>query len=598
VKPSPSQDSAPLFGAAATRGPGGFVASAVVAMAMLALAQMPAVRLSDLALVDAEFAFLARHAPLPADDGIVVVGLDEAALAATPAPIALAHRTLAKTLAALAEARPRAVGLDIILPDRSYDAIAPGGDQALVAGLVAMRRAAPLVIGRSTRTDATLRPVHPPFLAAAGASGMALLPTDDDGRVRGYDDRFGAAGEPVPTFVGELARALGATPRRGMLQYALGDGFDYVPIDRVTTLADAGDGDALARLFGGRIVLVGAVLPHDDRMRQPVPLARWDRALDAPGVLVHAQALRTLLADAIVLPLPPLFQFALVLACALLWCLDGVRRRAIALGALALIVLIASVVALRRGVLLPAGDMLRTALAAFVARGALDLAGARRDRARLRTLFGGYVSPGVLREIVAGRLDTAGGQRRELAFLFADVRDFTALSERTPPEDVLVLLNRYFDAMTPVIHAQGGTIDNFRGDGLMAVFGAPNALPRPATSAVAAARAMFVALDHLNGALEGEDRAPLAIAVTLALGEAVVGNVGSKERYNYTALGDAANVAARLQDVVKSSGFPLVATAALVDAADGAAARGWTPLGTVELRGHAGVAACGARPPP
>ena len=593
MRPLPLPDSTPSVSAAATRWPGAALAVLAIAAAAVATSHLAIVRVADLALVDGQFAFLARRAPLAANDGIVVVGLDEPTLAASPAPIALAHRTLARTLAALADARPRAVGVDLILPDRSYDTLAPGGDAALVAGLLALRRAAPVVIGLSTRADDTPHPVHPPFLAAAGASGLALLPLDDDGRVRRYDDRFGENRESVPTFVGELARALGATPRRGLLQYALGDGFDYVPVARVIELADAGRAADLAALFRDRIVLIGAVLPHDDRLRQPVALARWERTRDAPGVLVHAQALRTTLAGAAVAPLPWPAGFALVLAGAALWCVDGMRRRTVALAAFVVATIVASLIALRHGVEIPLGDALRAAVAAFALRGALDLWRARRDRARLQSLFGGYVSPGVLREIIAGRLVARDAERRTLAFLFADVRDFTALSERTPPEDVLRLLNRYFDAMAPAIHREGGTIDNFRGDGLMAVFGAPNTLARPANAAIAAARAMFAALAALNRALQSEGRAPLAIGVTLAQGDAVVGNVGARDRYNYTALGDAANVAARLQELTKTSGYPLVATAALVAAADGAAAQGWASLGTIALRGHDGVDACG-----
>ncbi|MEP6677778.1 MAG: CHASE2 domain-containing protein, partial [Betaproteobacteria bacterium] len=110
--------------AAATRWPGATLAVLAIALAALALARVPVVRLVDLALVDGQFAWLARHAPLPAHDGIVIVGLDEATLAADPAPIALMHRTLARAFVALASAHPRAVGVDIILPDRSYDTLA------------------------------------------------------------------------------------------------------------------------------------------------------------------------------------------------------------------------------------------------------------------------------------------------------------------------------------------------------------------------------------------------------------------------------------------------------------------------------------------
>ena len=597
MKPPPTPDAAPPIGAPATRGPGALAAILAIVALAFAAGHAALVRLADLALVDREFALLARYAPRPATDPIIVVALDEAALAADAAPVALLHRTLGRAFAAIAAAGPRAVGVDIILPERSFDAIAPGGDAALAAGLLALRARAPVVLGVSTHADGALRAVHPPFLAAAGASGVALFPQDEDGRVRRYDDRFGARGEAVPTFTGELARALGATPRNGLVQYALGDGFDRVPLRRLLDLADAGQADAIGALLHDRVVLVGAVLPHDDRLPQPVPLARWEpEVLDAPGVLVHAQALRTALAGATVLPAPWPLGLALVLAGAALWIVESPRRRAAALVAYAIAALAASLVALRAGMLLPLPDMLRAAVAAFALRGALDLWRARRDRARLARVFGGYVSPGVLHDILAGRLDTRAAHRRTLAFLFADVRDFTTLSERTAPEAVLALLNRYFDAVAPAIHRERGTIDNFRGDGLMAVFGAPNALDDPASAAIRAARAMFAAVAALNAELAAAGDAPVAIGVTLALGDALVGNVGARDRYNYTALGDAANVAARLQDVAKSSGFALVATAAVVEAARGDAAHGWTPLGTVALRGHAPVVALGAQP--
>ena len=180
-----------------------------------------------------------------------------------------------------------------------------------------------------------------------------------------------------------------------------------------------------------------------------------------------------------------------------------------------------------------------------------------------------------------------------LAFLFADVRGFVSLTAQYPPEGVLALLNRYYDAVTPAIHAHGGTIDNFRGDGLMAIFGAPNALPNPAASACAAARGMLERLAVLNRGLAKDGLPTLAIGVTMALGEAVVGNVGARDRYNYTAIGDGANVAARLQEVAKAEGWPVVATRSVVAAAGES---GWTPLGTFPIRGRDPVDVAGWRP--
>ena len=233
-------------------------------------------------------------------------------------------------------------------------------------------------------------------------------------------------------------------------------------------------------------------------------------------------------------------------------------------------------------------------------RGALEALSTRRDRERLRELFGGYVSPDVMAGLLAGRLPAntraGGGTRRTLAFLFADIRDFTTMSATRSPEDVVALLNRYYVVVTRALHSHHGTIDNFRGDGVMAIFNAPNTVDNPADAAVAAARAIFARLARLNRKLVAEGRPALAIGVSLALGDAVVGNIGAPERYNYTAIGDAANVAARIQEVTKTSGLPLVATRALVDQATGEFAQGWTSLGAVDVRGRSREEVMGWKP--
>lgn len=218
---------------------------------------------------------------------------------------------------------------------------------------------------------------------------------------------------------------------------------------------------------------------------------------------------------------------------------------------------------LRQLALVPAGWILPLAtpwlagLASFLLRTGLDARLHRREQTRLRRTFGGYVSPQVLRAILDGEI-RAGGGRRHLAFLFADLRGFTRFAESAPPERVLAWLNRYYVAITPVIHARGGTIDNLRGDGLMVMFGAPERVDRPARAAIEAARAVCGTLDHLNAQLQSDGEPPLEMALGVASGDAVYGDLGSAERKDFTALGDAVNVAARLQDVVKELGWRIV----------------------------------------
>jgi len=567
-----------------------------VATALIAIGAMsslvPAMRTLDLTLLDHKFGLISRIAPLPVDDGIAIVGLDEPSLGALSEPQSLLLKPLARAITAIAGAKPRAIGLDIVLPDRSYDEFAPGSDMAMVTALLATRRDTPLVAGVTTRDDGTVREIAPAIRAAAGRSGLALLPVDHDGRVRRFDERLGVDEIPVPTLVGELARALGLRVDYGHIQYALGDGYDYIPLRQVLDWAGAGDRASLQRAFGDRIVLIGAVLPYEDRFAQPVPLARWDPMRDAPGVLVHAQALRSLEADAIVRPVALPWQAALLIVAASLWFLNAWHWRLFAFCAFATLAFLVSTLALRSGYDLPIGTSLRVAIAAVALKSALEAWQVRQERARLRAQFGGYVSPGVLDAILGGRLDDdARRGRRKLAFLFVDVRGFVELTSHHAPERVLDLLNRYFGAMTPVLHAHGGTIDNFRGDGLMAIFGAPNPMANPAAAAAAAARDMLAKLPALNRDLVAHGHPAIGIGISMAFGVAVVGNVGSRERFNYTALGDGANVASRLQEVAKSTGYPIVATEALVEAA-GEVDR-WILLGHFAIRGHPDVVVYG-----
>jgi adenylate cyclase len=140
-----------------------------------------------------------------------------------------------------------------------------------------------------------------------------------------------------------------------------------------------------------------------------------------------------------------------------------------------------------------------------------------------------------------------GGVNQTITVLFADIRGFTALSEREKPERVVGLLNKFFSAMSEIIFAHGGTLDKFMGDGLMALFGAPNATPEDARNAVKAAVAMQQKLVTLNNELETENYGRIAVGLGLHTGEATVGYIGSEKRSEYTAIGDTVNLASRLQ---------------------------------------------------
>lgn len=546
---------------------------------------------------DASFALLNRLRPAPAAADIVIVGLDEATLAAVPEPLALIHPHLGAVLEALAQGGARAVALDLVLPDRSFEEIAPGADLALLRGLLAMRSAGVLVLARTVDDGGRERAIHAPFLAAAGpdGSGFALLKADRDGVVRRIDEHLGADGAAVATMTGELARRLGHAVSAGLIDYARPIGVEPVSMLEVMNRAKAGDVTALRRAFAGKVVFVGALLPFTDRHRVPVALGTSGYAPAAmPGVLVQAQAYRTL-AEGGALPVrqAPAALLAALLS-GLAWYFAVRWRPALAVvgGGLAVLALIAPA-AIASGFAVPVAGAATALLASAALRFGLELRADAEARLRLRRLFGGYVSPDVMAELEAGRLDGMTSQRRFVCVMFIDVRGFTTRVESDAPERVTALLNTLFETATEVVHRHGGTVKEFMGDGVMAFFGAPRTLPNPGQAGFDAARAMLAELSRINDALTARDEAPLAIGIGLASGEAVVGHIGSATRHAYGAVGDCVNLASRLEGLTKTLGRPILMSASVHAAiAEGGAAEA---LGEHAIKGHSAVVVYGWR---
>ena len=542
-------------------------------------------------LVDAGFRIL-RGAPVPPGvPDIVVVGVDERTLSAIPEPMALWHRQLGALLKAAAASGARAVGLDLVLPDRSYAAIAPDLDRALVDGILAMRQAGGVVLAITADEGGRPRALYAPFRAVAGPAGVgyALWRADPDRVVRRFDERLGANDEVVPTFAGQLARQLGVEPVAGGIDYALGDGFAVLSMAEVLDRAQAGDAAWLRNALHDKVMLVGSTLPFIDRLDAPVPLARSpgsDAGDDGePGVLVHAQSLRSLLARDIVRSMP-LWGAALLGALTGFAWLAG-RRPATAVAALAATTVFAlaiSAFALAHGWRLPAGAIIVTAALAAGARLAFEAALAWRERVRLRGAFAGYVSPQVMSEIESGRLAGRAVARRFICVLMLDVRNFTTRSERETPERIVAMLNELCEEATAAIHAQGGTVDKFMGDGILAFFGAPAPLAAPCAAAFVAARDVLDRVRRLSERLAAAGETPIAVGIGLSCGEATVGHIGAATRHAYTAIGDCVNVAARLESLSKDLGYPLVIARAVVDQLD--KSDGLVALGSQAIKGH------------
>lgn len=189
------------------------------------------------------------------------------------------------------------------------------------------------------------------------------------------------------------------------------------------------------------------------------------------------------------------------------------------------------------------------------------------ERDRVRNLLGMVVSPEIATQLLHSDLKL-GGEEREVTMLFCDLRDFTSLSEKLTPAEVLTLLNRYLDRMSAIIERHGGVIDKYIGDAIMALFGAPVAAPDAPSRAIAAARDMAQALESLNGDLRNEGKPTLAFGIGINTALVVAGNMGSKTRLNYTVIGDGVNLASRLEGLTKDPayGTPIIVSEATLAA--------------------------------
>jgi adenylate cyclase len=205
-------------------------------------------------------------------------------------------------------------------------------------------------------------------------------------------------------------------------------------------------------------------------------------------------------------------------------------------------------------------------LAVYLAGSLLTFIRTETDRARVKSAFGHYLAAPLVEELAMdpSRLKL-GGEMREVTLLFADVRGFSRLSEGMDAETLIRFVNRLFTPLSEIILDHRGTIDKFMGDAVMAFWNAPVVDPGHAANACRAALAMQERMHRLNRedaarkAAAGLPAAPVRIGIGLNTGSCCVGNVGSPQRFDYSVLGDAVNVAARLEEATKSYGAPIVA---------------------------------------
>jgi CHASE2 domain-containing sensor protein/class 3 adenylate cyclase len=594
----------------------GLVAAHLAWALVLALEFMGALQAPALWLHDRLIQVRAGRAP-SADIALVLMREADVRRFGWPLP----DGTLAALLERLAELGAGPVGVALF-----RDLPQPPGSDALAD--IASAAADIAWVARLTGPEAQ-RVAPPFFLAGADAAGtfaLAVVPADPGGVVRrgllvGSDPRSGAnhlgLGAALATrILGHLPEALDEAGERIALRgrevplvktrgapYGKADAGGYqILLDFAAGAAGfpdislgevlAGEGAAMLR---GRAVVIGIEAPSvRDGFTTPLSAARGAGALDSSAVLhahVADQLLRLARGHSVGLrPLPPWAEplaawLAALLGAALAYRvirpLRALATLVVGLGALAAIGHLAFGMAVLLP-LVPAG--LAAALAAIATLSVLNAAGVQ-ERRQLRRSFDSYLDPAIIDELLAeSEGPRLGGEQRDITVLFSDLAGFTALAETLPPAQMATLLNNYFEVLALAVTRAGGLVAEFAGDGMLALFGAPQRQPDHAERAVNAALAIDAAAEAFRAAQQAAGVAWGATRIGVHSGQALVGNIGTRSRLKYGAVGDVLNTASRIEALNKQVG-----TRVLVSA--GTAARCEThllrPIGVFLIRGKA-----------
>lgn len=221
----------------------------------------------------------------------------------------------------------------------------------------------------------------------------------------------------------------------------------------------------------------------------------------------------------------------------------------------------------------------------LIAEGVNRMIEGLREKQRIREAFGKYLSRPVAEVILQSEEETGlGGRQVDVAVLFTDIRDFTAIAERSAPQEVVALLNRYFTTVVEAVHRHRGIVDKFIGDAAMAVFGLDGG-ETPCDDALNAAVNIREGIEALNRELAARGGLSVDGGIGIHYGPVVAGNIGSEERLEYTVIGDTVNTASRLEGLTKDLGTAVLVSAEVYSRAGAAIKPRLTYLGSHPLKG-------------
>jgi adenylate cyclase len=435
--------------------------------------------------------------------------------------------------------------------------------------------------------------------------GLSNLYTDDDEVIRTFVPKI-LKGHELPTLtfaplmakrvVGEVQGLQIETMSPCRIGYAGPPGtYPRISFERLLTAA-AGE-EELYRQVKGKLVIISV----ENAGIQDVHLTPYMTKIIGrhsgimTGAEIHANIIDTLLDHRSPREQPQTFRFAWLL----LFTLAGTGLffqktpfgGGCAWGVLNGLAAAMAYILFRYNQMLPVANINLALTLAYIGALGLRLTREERARRRMRLAIGSYVSQTVVDQVMESEhLPNLGGETFQIAVLFSDIRDFTTLSEALSAEEVVELLNNYFSRICDPILAQGGMIDKFIGDAVMAIFGAPVPFSDFTRRAVSAALEMKkIASDFqlwVDQRFPGKKLPAFRVGVGLHTGLAVIGNIGSQQRMGYTAIGDTVNIASRLEGMSKTLGWIIVASRETITAAGAGIVTGASD--TISVKGRHG----------
>ncbi len=459
------------------------------------------------------------------------------------------------------------IGIDLDL-SKSQDA---SDDYALAASI---KNSGNVVLASYVSGSRLIQPLES-FLSGANGEGLINLKIDRDGILRGtyvviktdkgfylslpvylaakYRDnrtpqvRFGNGtviinNTTLPVYHGEM-----------LINYTYAGPFESIPYYKVL------DNSYNHNSVKGRIVLIGNTSPlyHD---YTGIPLKSHSGRKTFYGIEVFASAVDTVLNGAFIKYMynkPVLFIIGIliVISGVILSLIKKPNPKILVMAGIVAAAVLIQWLMFVQGAFVPASVLyVSVPVIAFYSIG-YDYMSEYRIRRHVSEAFAHYVSKELLSEIMhnPGSL-RLGGERRNITVLFSDIRDFTSIAEHVSPEKLVEFLHVFFNAMTSVIHSHHGVVDKFIGDAIMAIFGAPVPSNDHARNAVSSGIGMMKALTELGRHSERILGTGIGIGIGIHTGEAIVGNMGSDKRFDYTAIGDTVNIASRLEGANKFFG--------------------------------------------